>query len=321
MKTGHNNRIAQYDDANPGNGAPAAVPTTSGGPYGAGGSGLLLLVLWRRRWTILLVTVLCVAASIAYLLKATPVYTSTSRLYVEQGGPRILSDREGYIKQSDSYLFNQLELIKSTPIVSAMLEAPGARQMKTFAGIDNPVGLVKSGLEANVGKKDDIITVAFDSPYPEEAARIVNGVVDSYVTYQTRQKRSTAAEVLKILQKEKQKRDEELEQKLKAVVDFKKEHGALSFEHDKGNVIVQRFAKLSDVLTAAQVEAIDAQANYEAGRAVLADPMKVKHLRSSPTPRKRRRRNIRSTSSARSSSPPDRSSPKTTPPSRRFRRR
>src|SRR5687768_100230 len=106
MKTGHNNRIAQYDDGQQATAA-TAVPLSSGGPYGGGNVGLLH-VIWRRRWTVLLVTVACVAASIAYLLKATPIFTSTSRLYVEQGGPRILSDREGYVKQSDSYLYNQI---------------------------------------------------------------------------------------------------------------------------------------------------------------------------------------------------------------------
>jgi capsular exopolysaccharide synthesis family protein len=278
MKTGHNNRIAQYDDAQGAAAAAAsAVVPTSPNAYGPESVGMLH-VIWRRRWTVLLVTVACVAASVVYVLRATPVFTSTSRLYVEQGGPRILSDREGYVKQSDSYLYNQMELIKSTPILSAALETTGMRQMKTFHGMDNPLAFLKSALQVNVGKKDDIISVALDSPHPQEAAQIVNEVVDSYVTYQNKQKRSTAAEVLKILQKEKIKRDDELEAKLKAVVNFKKEHGALSFEHDKGNVIVQRFAKLSDVLTSAQVEAIDAQASFQAGQAVLEDPMKVKHL-------------------------------------------
>src|SRR6185503_8651610 len=59
-----------------------------------GGAWALLQVLWRRRWTVLLVALACVGAGVLYLLKATPIYTSASRILVEQSGPKILSESD-----------------------------------------------------------------------------------------------------------------------------------------------------------------------------------------------------------------------------------
>ena len=238
----------------------------------------LLQIFWDRRWIIALAVVLCLAGGFGYLSRATPIYTSTARLYVEQTGPKIISEYEGVMTQRMNYLFTQAELLRSTPIIAAALEQPGIRELRTLAAATNKVGYIKAGLQTEVGKKDDIISVSLDSPYPEEAAQLVNAVVDSYVTYQSKQKRSTSAEVLKILQKEKVKRDEELHTNLKTMLDYKQAHPSLSFEDQKGNVIVQRLARLFDTLTTAQFETLEAKAAYEAIKATVNDPEQVRYL-------------------------------------------
>jgi len=125
----------------------------------------LVQIIWRRRWIVLLTTVVVLAAAFAYLAKATPIYTSTSRVYVEQSGPKIITDIEkGFMTQSKNYLYNQGELLKSMQILAAALDVPGVRQMKTFANVDNLIAYLKKTLDVTVGKKDDIISVSFDSP-------------------------------------------------------------------------------------------------------------------------------------------------------------
>jgi len=234
--------------------------------------------MWRGRWLILLATVVAVAATIVYLAKATQIYTSTSRIYVEQTGPKILEEAEGIMTQSKNYLYTQAELLKSTPIIAAVLEVPGVRQMKTFTSADNHIAYLKKTLDASVGKKDDIISVSFDSPYPAEAAQMVNAVVDSYITYHATRKRSTAGDVLKILQKGKIERDKELVQKLKAMMDFKEENVALAFESRQGNIVIERLARLSSVLTEAQLATIESKFTYESTKEMVSDPARLKQF-------------------------------------------
>lgn len=237
-------------------------------------------MVWRRRWTILVVTILFLTAVFLYLMKAVPIYTSSSRLYVEQSGPRIMNEYEGIMTKSMNYLYTQGELIKSTPIVAEVVNDPKIKQFKTFDNVDNLSSYVKNKLLVNIGRKDDIITISFDSPYPVEAAEIVNSIVQSYIDYHSSHKRSTVSEVLKILQKEKIKRDEELSKKFEELLKFTRENSFVSLENQGGHVVLERLTKLSTALTDAQLNALNAKADYEATRSMQNEPAKIKQFAS-----------------------------------------
>ena len=239
----------------------------------------LVQIIWRSRWIVLFATVATLGGAFAYLSKTTPIYTSTSRIYVEQSGPKILEQAEGVMTQSKNYLYTQAELLQSTPILSSAIEKPGVKQMKIFHKIDNRIGyLKKKGLDVSVGKKDDIISVSSDSPEPSEAAQLVNAVVDSYITYHASRKRSTAEEILKILQKVKVERDTELAQKLKAMMDFKKDNIALAFENRNSNIILDMLDRLSEVMAEAKLQTIEAKSSYETTKLMVTDSTKLKQF-------------------------------------------
>jgi len=235
----------------------------------------LIQIIWRNRWIMLLATI----GAFVYISKVTPIYTSTSRIYVEQSGPRIITEmEEGVMTQSKNYLYTHAELLKSTPILTAVLDTPGIKKMQTFAGVDNHIAYLKKKLDTVVGKKDDIISISFKSPYPAEAAQVVNAAVDSYITFQATRKQSTSAEVLKILQNESEKRGEDLTKKLKAMMDFKNENEALAFENRQGNVVIDRLERLSTVLTEAQLTTIESKSAYESTKDMVSDPVKLEQF-------------------------------------------
>jgi len=249
-------------------------------PNSQGPSRAVLVVLWRRRWVLLTTVMAALALAAGYLAVATPVYTSSSSVYIEQSGTKILTDGQGLMTKSDSFLYTQAEILKSAPILSAALDKVDARNMKTFAHVDNPVAWLQLGkvFSAEVGKKDDVVTVALDSPYPQEAADVVNSIVDAYMTAQGARKKTTAAEMLKVLQLEKDKRYAELSDKIAAMLKFKVENGALSFQADKSNIILERLAKLSDTLTGLELDTARIKSEYEAAQATLTDPAKLRAL-------------------------------------------
>ena len=237
----------------------------------------LVQIIWRNRWIVLLTIVMALAGGLTYITIATPVYTSTSRIYVQQNGPKILSEAEGVMTQSKNFLYTEAELLKSTPILSSALERTDIKQLKIFRKIDNPIDyLKKKGLSVSVGKKDDIIDISSDSPDPVEAAQLVNAIVDSYRTYHATRKRSTNGEVLKILQDEKRSRDKELTQKLKAMMALKSENIALAFEDRNSNIILDRLDTLSAELTQAELQMVEAKSIYENAKSMMADPVRLK---------------------------------------------
>src|SRR3989339_2198623 len=239
--------------------------------------GLLRIIL-RHRWVILGTALCFLFAAVIYLAKATPIYTSSSRLFIEQSGPRLISEFDGVMTRSINYLYTQTELMKSSPILSQVVDDPEIKEFKTFADVDNVVGYLKNRLNVDIGKKDDIITVSFDSPYPEEAAQIVNKAVNSYVDHQSIHKRSTVSEVQRILQKEKIKRDEDLEAKFAELLKFTRENGVVSFDGKGGNVVYQKLAKLADALTESQLASINAKADFGAVQSMADDPAKIRQF-------------------------------------------
>jgi len=239
-----------------------------------------LQIFLHHRWTILVATILSLVVTFLYLLKATPIYKSSSRVYVEQSGPKIISEYEGVMTRSSNYLYTQGELIKSTPIVADVVKDSKIEHFRTFAEVDNLVAYIKNNLNVRIGHKDDIIAISFDSPYPVEAAEIVNAVVQSYINYHSSHKRSTVFEVLRILQKEKVKRDKELSDKFTELLEFARENSEVSLDNQGGNIFLTRLTKLSTAVTDAQLNTLNAKADYEAIKSMKDEPAKVKQFAS-----------------------------------------
>jgi Chain length determinant protein len=66
-----------------------------------------LLVLWRGRWIILACALAGVISGAIYLVKATPIYTSGSVVYVQSAMPKIINDDLSRVSSSTGYPFGK----------------------------------------------------------------------------------------------------------------------------------------------------------------------------------------------------------------------
>ena len=265
--------------ATKGNGSEtSAGPVTIESLEGIGES--LFAILWRRRWIVLLAGLLALGGGFLYLQRATPLYTSTSRICVEQAGPQVFErDNSGMITRWDNYLYTQAERLKSTDVLSAALKTPELANLQTLAKASNPIAALRRRLQVQVGKKDEIINISFLSPYPDEAAAIVNTIVDSYITAHEQRKRNTLSEVVRILKEEKSKRSQELIAKLAKMMEFKQQNEGLAFGTDQdNNVILRRLERLSAALTEAQLAAAESKSFYEAAKKMADKPLGLRQL-------------------------------------------
>jgi succinoglycan biosynthesis transport protein ExoP len=265
--------MATMNGATSGNGSESSAgPATIESSEGIGES--LFAILWRRRWIVLLAGILALGGGFLYLQQATPLYTSTSRICVEQTGPQVFErDNSGIITRWDNYLYTQAERLKSTDVLSAALKSPELANLQTLATASNPIAALRRRLEVQVGKKDEIINISFLSPYPDEAAAIVNTIVDAYITSHDQRKRSTIGEVVRILKEEKAKRSQELITKLTKMMEFKQQNEGLAFGADQdNNIIVRRLERLSAALTEAQLATAETKSLHEATRKMADKP-------------------------------------------------
>ena len=89
----------------------------------------ILHLCWKSRWLILFLMAIGGAAGWFAVQRVTPLYTSLSRICVERNLPRLLSN-DGQVTESTNFLYTQAELIQSTSVLAAAVDAPGNADLK-----------------------------------------------------------------------------------------------------------------------------------------------------------------------------------------------
>jgi succinoglycan biosynthesis transport protein ExoP len=229
--------------------------------------------IWRRKWIVVAVTALCIAIAGIRLIFADRVYRATAMFFIEESGPAF-----GAARESRSNLYTHAGLLRSTPVMADALEAAGVRGSDTLAESNNPIGTLKGGLETHVGKEDGVITVTYDAPSPADAELILKAILDAYKNYVEKPQDSGAA-LLESLRREKKDRETELEEKTRAMIAFRRGQGLSMGQDNNDNLVVKQLASLSDAMTSAQLEALNAKSAYEeAARAINRDLAKVETM-------------------------------------------
>jgi capsular exopolysaccharide synthesis family protein len=220
-------------------------------------------VLWRRRWIICGVTLLSVVAAGLYLIFATPMYEAQAKLYVAPMASSMLPGQSGEARLPDNYLRTQCEVIRSIPLLVDAIKRSGSTE------VIEPEDL-RDALEVQAGRLDDIISISLRHRERIEARELVRAVADAYLSHQMQESQKSAAKVLAALRQQQQQRSREIDQKHQQIQSFQKENAELSFESERGNVIVERLSRLSETLTGAQQRRVEAEASYAAAAQATA---------------------------------------------------
>jgi succinoglycan biosynthesis transport protein ExoP len=264
--------------------APAGAPTSSPSSSSSSSSPRdgFLQTLWRQRVLIAGVVVISMAAAALYLALATPLYRSEARLNVESaGGGIVTKDELGRPTASSGVnLHQEAERITSTPIVAHTLGDPGLQDLKTFDGVESRFDYLKEHLTVDVDVKKDLISVSFTSPEREDAARIVQSIVGAYTDFQTKKSRTATDRLVELLSSERTQLEQELEAKGREMVEFKRARGVLFNDKDRGDINLERLRAMSQALTTAQLDAMNAKSAYEEARRTIAgDPAKLEAVK------------------------------------------
>ena len=172
----------------------------------------LLKAVMRHFWLVVLFALIGTGAGYVFIRSVTPLYTSEAKIYIEPSGPKGINDGLGSSQRSN-YLYTQAELIMSTPILQLAADRPEMKGLKSFGGQPAlAVPYMRKHLLAEVGRKDDIISVFAESPYADEAPIIVNAVVQAYTDQQSQEKRTSVTSVIEQMEKEKAESEAKLAQ-------------------------------------------------------------------------------------------------------------
>jgi capsular exopolysaccharide synthesis family protein len=253
--------------------------TVSGNPAMADRPSMeVLLMVWRGRWIMATCVIAALILGNIYFSRQTPIYSSSSVICLQQDVPNIISDVMSTKGESAGYLFTQCQVIHSTAILSSALKNPNVSAASCLQGVENPVAMLKNSVVAGPANQGDLITIAMESTRPEDAAVIVNGVVDAYISYLSEQHKSTAVEVVQILQNEMKVREAELQKDQQQILDFKRANPNLAIAIDAGKALPGRFAALSEALTQAQMRTMEVKVAVGQAKNAKDDPVQLKRI-------------------------------------------
>lgn len=250
-------------------------------PAGAGGQGLrgsvasrdadeedpllgnLLQIFWQRKWTVLLCVMAGLLSGVIYLNKTTPVYRSTAMVFIDQSRSQLMggAGNQGFGQQS---MASQAQVLTSTTILARALELPAMKQAESLWQQSNPLGFLRANLNVNVSDAADIFRLSMDSVDAEDNAIAVNAVVQAFSQYHNERRRNTAAEILKVLSREKMQLNGELKRLTDEQLAFQRKHGTAALRTSNGgNVFASRVSRLADTLTEAELRTLNAKLAYE----------------------------------------------------------
>ena len=164
----------------------------------------VLRIIWNRRMIVLVSTLVLTVGSFAYVELATPLYVGGARLLVQQQLPKVLAPTDSPMPgDMRNGLYTECEVIRSWQVLNDALQSQGVAALPTFKNdTKEALSYMMRHLTVTPGKQDDLITVAFETPYPDDVPKVVTAVVDAYTTFQTAHRRDIARDVRDILERE-----------------------------------------------------------------------------------------------------------------------
>lgn len=221
------------------------------------GPSATLMAIARRWWIIAAAVVVCLAVAAVKALRTPLTYVTTSTLYIEQApGPNGQS-------QPPVNLYAECERIQSTPVLVLALGTDNIRSLPAFAGAANPLEVLRNGIDADLGKEDQLVKVSYVSDTPGDSQQINSAIIKAYKQLTAERTQSSNAVLLNQIRQEKQKGDQDVQAKSQALIDFQNKNAMLAPGSGQGDLTDQRLAGLSTALTQAHLQTLNAQAEYE----------------------------------------------------------
>lgn len=265
------------------------------------GDELNLRELWqvvvKRRWTILVFTLIVVTAVVTATFLMTPIYRASLTLQIDREDIKIVKSGEVSPEEtewnSQEYYQTQYELLKSRSLAVRVVNqlgladlpppppSPLARFKAWLTGwlpkaseakepgkavsetdrIEGAVGGFLGGLTVEPVRNSRLVRLHYDSPDPKRAAAILNTLVKNYINMNMERRFDASTYARNFLQERLQQVKVKLEDSERELVKFARQEQIISVD-DKQNTVSQTLAATNAALAEAEKKRIAAEASY-----------------------------------------------------------
>lgn len=288
-----------------GSGVPA--PGLGGGDYQDDDDGFDLTsiwqVLWTRRFWILGAGALGLAIAVVFSLLQTPLYRATSTLELNPPVVPILGaggqgGEDMTVPTTDwQFLETQYGLLRSRNLARRVVEdlgladkpEPGARPQAAEARIEAKAAALAGGLSVKPVPDSRLVELTYTSPSPQEAAQVVNGYAEAFLTSTLDRRYEATANARKFLETRLAATREELDESERRLVAYAKANNIIitqtagSGEGGSGggtsSLAGASLVALNDALSQAQQKRIAAEQRFRQAGAITETNQSTAALR------------------------------------------
>ncbi len=262
--------------------------------------GSIWRIILRRRWAIVSVFLVVVAAVVLVTLRQQKIYAASATLIIDLAAPKVLDNNQvGEVVDSGSgsywfsreYYETQYKVIASRAVASRVvaklhldtdlrflqldkIEDPAARERRRQR--TDPITLAQSILRVEPVKDSKMVLIRIEYPDPIQAAGMANTFAEEYIAENLSVRLSTTHSASEWLENQLVDLEAKVDKSMRELYKFKKEKDIVStsFEN-KQSMVSQRLVAFNDALTKARIQKAQLQARAESIRALRKHPDEI----------------------------------------------
>lgn len=253
-------------------------------------------VLRKRKWAFLATVAIIFSLSVIKTVRTTRLYQATSKVAIFPENPDVLGLKgqttvpaEG---EPDTALETQAAIFRSDALAMKVIETMHLDQDARFVGVGQvspaPAGAIREsstesdpaksagllgafhgGLNVQLVPNSQLLQISYTHPDPRLATEIVNSLVKTFIEENFRTKYESVTQTSEWLSKELADLQLKVETSEEKLVRYQKEHGILGVD-EKQNIVTAKLDELNKVLTEAQTNRFQKEADYRL--AMAGDP-------------------------------------------------
>ncbi len=264
-------------------------------------------ILYKRRWTMIVVSLIVLLSTVIYNFTATPIYRATARVLIENENPNVVSFEQvlqlDRLRASQDYYQTQYRILESRSLAERTVKKLGAarfveeprnvpasksalrRLLDRWLG-DPPIAYSRAPevdlettavnrflaqLTITPVRNSRLVDISYDSPDPVLATAAANAQAAAYIDQNLEYRISSSQLAANWLSDRLDEQRKKVEESSAALQQYKESNDSVSLE-DRQNIIVQKLADLNAVVTRVKTERIQKEAAYRQLRAIRDDP-------------------------------------------------
>jgi len=257
---------------------------------GSNGAGINVRAIWsalyRNRYLILGVLVLCIAAAIAEALLTAPLYRATTTVQIEQQSAKILQSQDqdpgtSSTEEADRFLQTQLDILKSRSLADHVARSLGFYDNGRFvAGMgkssvriassaakppkEQVLRMLDGGMSVDLPRNSRIARISFESPDPVLSANIANSFAQNFITGNLQRRFDTSAYSRRFLEDQLTRVKQRLEDSERALIAYSRSAGLIDASSGMNTTVDNAGPK--SLTTSSLVQINEAYSQAKAGR-------------------------------------------------------